>query len=292
MFGYIRPFKPQMKIIEYDIYKSFYCGLCKEMGRKYGLFSRLTLSYDFSFLAMLGVAVNGNMPKTNSECCLFNPLSKKDCCTTCEELTFSADVAMIMFYYKTLDNISDESFFKRIFWKIVLPYAKSVRKKAVKSLPEIDSGIKKTMENQAELEKSACKSSDMAAEPTAISLQLIFAQLTDDISQKRVLEKLGYFLGKYVYLCDAFDDLDDDLKSKNYNPFILSHNLVNIETVKLNQIISEAKSSLYLTIGEAIKAYDLLEIKCYKPIFDNIFYLGLRSTVDTIEKKNLDLIKS
>lgn len=57
LFGYIRPFQPELRIKEYEAYKSVYCGLCKELGRQYGIFARFTLSYDFTFLAILSMAV-------------------------------------------------------------------------------------------------------------------------------------------------------------------------------------------------------------------------------------------
>lgn len=62
MFGYIRPFQPELRMKEYEAYKSVYCGLCKELGRRYGIFARFTLSYDFTFLAILSMAVQTNMP--------------------------------------------------------------------------------------------------------------------------------------------------------------------------------------------------------------------------------------
>ena len=55
MFGYIRPNKPELLVKEYDLYKSAYCGLCKRMGKDYGRLSRLALSYDGTFLAMLSM---------------------------------------------------------------------------------------------------------------------------------------------------------------------------------------------------------------------------------------------
>ena len=41
MFGYIRPYKPYMRHYEYEIYRSYYCGLCKDMGKRYGQIFRL-----------------------------------------------------------------------------------------------------------------------------------------------------------------------------------------------------------------------------------------------------------
>ena len=46
MFGYVRPFKGEMLVKEYDAYKGVYCQLCRALGKYYGFPMRLTLSYD------------------------------------------------------------------------------------------------------------------------------------------------------------------------------------------------------------------------------------------------------
>ena len=32
MFGYIKPYKSEMKVGEYDTFKAIYCGLCKQLA--------------------------------------------------------------------------------------------------------------------------------------------------------------------------------------------------------------------------------------------------------------------
>ena len=60
MLGYVRAYRPEMKFKDYDMYKGVYCSLCKSIGKRYGLLARLTLSYDFTFLAILRMAVREN----------------------------------------------------------------------------------------------------------------------------------------------------------------------------------------------------------------------------------------
>ena len=155
----------------------------------------------------------------------------------------------------------------------------------MEKIPEIDEFVQKSMAEQANLEKISTENIDLACEPTANSLAFIFKSMADDVVNQRILERLGYFLGKFVYLADAFDDLFDDKISDGYNPYILSNN-GNIN----NEIIGEIKGTLYMLIAEAIKAYELLDLKCNKAILDNIFYLGLKSVTNSIEKKNLDFL--
>ena len=94
-----------------------------------------------------------------------------------------------------------------------------------------------------------------------------------------MLERFGYLLGRYVYLCDALDDLEEDLKNHSYNAFLLRDKITRADPEDLARVRENAKGSLFLTIGELIKAYELLELHRYKPILDNVIQLGLHDTV-------------
>ena len=50
MFGYIVMNKPEIKMKDFDLYRSFYCGLCRELREKYGISGQITLSYDMTFV--------------------------------------------------------------------------------------------------------------------------------------------------------------------------------------------------------------------------------------------------
>ena len=98
MFGYIKPFKGMLRVCEYETYKAVYCGLCKQLGREYGPFARLTLSYDFTFLALLDLSLSGEHLAFAPGRCMLNPLRKIPCCPSCGQRDFSSGVAMIMLY--------------------------------------------------------------------------------------------------------------------------------------------------------------------------------------------------
>ena len=132
MFGYIKPDIPELKVKEHELYKATYCGLCRTMGKCTGCFSKFTLSYDFAFLAMLELAVKNKMPEFENCRCAVNPLKKKTCAKSCNELDFSASVAMIMLYYKVVDNIHDSKGLKKLGWILLKPFASSAHKKAMK----------------------------------------------------------------------------------------------------------------------------------------------------------------
>lgn len=289
MFGYIKPFKPELKLCEFDAYKAVYCGLCGELGRSFGFPARFTLSYDFTFISMLHFSLNGDTAQLSRGRCHVNPLKRTPCVKDADALRFGANLAAIMLYHKLQDNIADSGFFKRLAWYALNPFAAAARKKAAKSLPEADAIVRAYMQQQALVEAEHCASPDRAAEPTAEAMSkllcLIPAEEKRDDKTSRILERLGYLLGRFIYLCDALDDLAADVKSGDYNPLALKFGIAKGNADKLPEASAFARDSLYMTIGEISKAYDLLNLHDFKPILNNIITLGLQNAAREIYEK-------
>ena len=283
MFGYLRPFKPDLRICEFDAYKAVYCGLCGQLGKSFGPVARLTLSYDFAFLCLLGYAVSGEKPVIEKRRCHFNPMRKLPVCAPDSQLSFGADMAVIMLYYKLIDNIRDGGLTAKALCGAGRPPAARAHRKAAARHPQCEAAIATAMNSQQELEQNRTASIDAACQPTAIAMQTILAELSADTATKRVLERVGYLIGRYVYLCDALDDLEKDLKTGSYNPFIFRYSLEkDADEAALNTVFSHGRDALYLTAGEAGKAYQLLNTAVFGPILDNMFYQGLKSGADEI----------
>ncbi|MBQ7123800.1 MAG: hypothetical protein IJO01_04220 [Oscillospiraceae bacterium] len=278
MFGYIKPFRPELRLREDEEYKAVYCGLCKELGRSFGLFARMTLSYDFAFMAMFFMALDEDICPSYEKCsCIAHPFKKRCRCCENRAVSLSAKAAMILTYYKLKDDLTDKGFFKKIAAAFLMPFASSARKKALAFGNEakfIDNAAAKMMEEQQKLEKENCGISDMAAEPTAKFLEELISLGGNDKNEP-VLRRFGYLLGRYIYLCDAIDDLESDRKNKNYNPFLLSG----------EDALSEAKAVLFMTVAELSDDLDLLELKRYKETVENTVSLGLKSEVERIINK-------
>lgn len=268
MFGYIRACKPELKVKEYDIYKAIYCSLCKKLGKSYGILSRFTLSYDFTFLALLNMSLKDGCDGFERKRCAFNPLKKCNYCKNDSAMDMPAAAAMIMLHYKILDNIADERGFKKLGYLCLKPVFSHAHKKAAKQYPDIESAVAEYIASQNALEKANCIFIDQAADPTAIMMQEILSFLSTDETQKRVLRRMGYCIGRYIYLLDAACDLPRDIKTGSYNV---------LKTAD-GDIKEKITPQLYFCINEAARAYELLDIKKYKSILGNIIYLGLEDT--------------
>ena len=280
MFGYIRAAKPELKVWEYEMYKAVYCTLCRNLGKSYGLFSRFTLSYDFTFLALLKLSLSEGCTEIKKGRCAFNPLKKCNYCKSENDFEMPTATAMIMLYYKLKDNLADEKGIKKLGSALLLPLFSGAHKKAKSKYPEIEKAVAEYIEKQALLEKGGCDELDRVADPTANVLSAIFMSCSDDEAQKRVLERLGYCLGRYIYILDAACDLEQDIKSNSYN-VLKKENPYGLT----DELKEKIKNQLYFCANEAGRAFELLDVKKYKNILGNIIYLGLEATF----KKELNI---
>lgn len=276
MFGYVRLFKPTITMGEYEQYQGLYCTLCKRLGKRYGLLSRFTLSYDMTFLALLEMALAQDGPDFCPGRCSFNPTKKCLKAKNTAAIDRAADIGTLLTYYKLKDTLADEGLGKRLVARLMQPFAAHGRKKAAKRRPEMDQLVAEMMGRQAALEKDQVASIDRAAEPFALMLQAMAASVAADKSQRRVLERFGYCLGRWIYLTDAVDDLDEDLKEGHYNPYILARSLTTPEEVKAAR--EYTKETLNACLAECIAAYNLLEIRRFDGILRNILEQGMPHT--------------
>lgn len=271
MFGYVRAYKPDMTFAQYDIYKGVYCSLCKEIGRKYGLTARATLSYDFTFFALFRLALKNECTPFHKSGCSFNPLKK---CLACEknneEISLAADISMLTVYYKYIDNLNDTKGLKNLLLKIFSPYFKRIHKKAKKNCPQADEILSSMTEKQNEAENSSA-GIDAAAHPSADALGKLVSLGTDSED----IYRFGYMTGRWVYIADAADDYEDDKKHGGFNP---------LSELSEKDAMFKAREAMNYTLSEAIDAFETLSLNCYKQILKNIIYEGMYTVIKDITK--------
>lgn len=276
LFGYVRAYKPNMTFSQFDIYKGIYCSLCKEIGKRYGLLARMTLSYDLAFFALVRLSVNEQCPMFKKSRCSFNPLKKcLGCSLQNEEMKYASDVSMLMVYYKYLDNLDDSPKFKKFFLKLLSPYFNCIKKKAVKNRKEANDILNKMHVSQSETEKKNTNEIDKACHPSATALAelLVLNKTGEDIDE---LWLFGYNIGRWVYLMDAADDYDDDIKEGGYNPF---------SDMDKASMLKKAEESLNLTAAEAVNHFNNIKFYRYKAIIKNILFDGTYASMMKVLKK-------
>lgn len=297
MFGYIKAYKAELRMKDYEAYRAVYCTLCRQLGRSFGPLARFTLNYDFTFLAVLMLAMSPDCPGLERRRCACNPLVKcPGCSDGRQEISYSADVAMCMLYYKLRDDMADRGFWRRIPPALAYPWFALARKKAAARVPKADAIIAEMMERQQSVESAGEYSVDAAAEPTALALGRIFAEAVahsgspEDAAasrgtsnaQQRVLERLGYCLGRWVYLVDAMQDMEEDLRHEEYNPYLHRFGITRKTVGEIPRARQEILPGLNVCISEACAAFELLEIHHFREIIHNILYYGLEQVQNSV----------
>ena len=214
MFGYIRPDIPHMYVKDGVLYKALYCGLCKSLGGCCGQRARMALSYDMTFLSALLHNLTGKDVRIERRRCVLHPFVPRNMAADDDLTRKVACLNAALAYYKASDDVEDEG-----KGRFVRAWMRGGARRAQKLFPETYARIAPHMQALRALEKENCAGIDRAADPFA----LLIADLSDDCLGEAATEHtraLFYGIGKWVYLIDALDDYDKDVKKKNYNPFV------------------------------------------------------------------------
>ncbi len=269
MFGYVNVYKDLLRVCDYNLFRGYYCGLCKQLGKRFNQLIRLGLSYDMTFLAILISSFEDSKIELKMQNCIAHPISKRPVIKEDAGISYSADISVILTYMKLKDDWQDERSFKSFFRAI---YFFSM-KKCANRYPLQYKSVKDNLLKLSRLESENCKNPDETADCFGTMLGDIF----DIDGKNKSLYLLGYHIGRFIYIADAVNDIEKDIKNKSYNSFVAMYGT----DLKKEDIKNEVVNSLEFTLSEISNAYNLLDIKKNKELLDNIIYLGLRKNLES-----------
>ena len=262
MFGYVRINKMDLTFREYEHYKAYYCGLCKYLKRNHTELSRMTINYDLTFLIVLLSSIYQPSAQVFHEKCIVDPVKKKK--HIINEITeYAASMNILLAYYKLEDDVNDEGDIKSRL--VRRAYRKSF-KTAYDKYPQKADFIKACLGELRSLEENHSTSIDQTSNCFARLLEEIFDYKDDEYRDR--LRKVGFNIGKYIYIMDAYEDLDQDLEKGRYNPFSSYKDDREGLKVKVDKLIG-------MTLARLEEAILNLDIKVNKSIIDNIIYSGV-----------------
>lgn len=270
MFGYIKPVVGELKVKEHEFYRAAYCGLCRALGSKSSLLS-LTLSYDFVFLAIVRMAAENDTDcKISYKRCIAHPFKKRAYLEPNASLQYTASAAALLLYYNLLDDIKDSIGAKKFFSRLLFQKAKRLRKKNLGN-GELDLLIEKELCILAEEEKKESGSIYDCAEPFGRLLGNVFSYGASSDKNKRCLFNFGRYIGRWIYITDALDDIEEDAKNGTFNRLLFDRR------ARDESFVRDISDALILELAEAEKVLDLMDIEDsgLLDIIRNILYLGM-----------------
>lgn len=279
MFGYVTPLKPELKIREYNQFKSYYCGVCFAIKNLYGNIPRMTLNYDMTFLALLLDGLIKEDLNIELKRCIAHPDKKKPVILNNTAINYAASMNVSLIYYKLLDDINDDNSLKS---KFSLLFMKPYHKSFPDSIVKINSVIEKNLNKLSSLEKTKdFKFIDEICDPFSIIVGTILKEFPYELKNdsKELREQLylfGYSLGKWIYLMDALDDLEEDMKNNKFNPINFLYNKDNLPYKEfLDNIKQRLEFSIFNCAYTCKEILDSLPLNRNKEILENIINLGM-----------------
>lgn len=274
MFGYVTINRRELKVRELETYESYYCGLCRELRKRHGISGALALNFDMTFLGMLLSSLyEDKETEVNSRCLIHHGPSGKAVMT--DSLAYAADMNYMIAYYAHADNWSDEH---RLASLNMLHIMKKKYKMLSEQYPRQHRALLTYVKKLHALEKANEPDVEAAAALTGECMAQIYVREHDIWEQN--LSQMGYQMGKFIYLMDAYDDVEKDMKSGNYNPLKLIYGSEDFE--------KKTEEYLKLIMSRCCRAFETLPIIENAEIMRNILYAGVWARYADVTLKRHD----
>lgn len=266
MQGYLKPNFKKMPLELKKEYKAFYCGLCKALKKQCGYIGIASLSYEITALVILLSGLQEHSKKVfHGSCCIspFVPVSYVD--YFCDELVCAADLSFLITCYEVKDNVHDIGGFK---WRTIDNLFNRKIDKPINALNADFLQIHNAVYEYYTTEhKESVTFQEVVEASGALVENLVFPLIKNcacDVLGK--LKELANLLGKWIYLMDAYDDLNEDICNFEFNPLLLLNNFKTAQRCVL---------SIEIKICSIIKA---LPIIYHRQLIEYVFINVLNTT--------------
>ena len=274
MFGYVTICEPELKMKDWRKYRSYYCGLCRTLKERHGNVGQLTLTYDMTFAVILLTSLYEVKGLTSSHRCKTHPV-KKQWMIQNEITEYCADMNVLLAYYHMIDNWQDE---KKVSGLLASKTLHGKAKKIEKKYKRQSQVIRRELKKLAEYEKENCQNIDLPAGCFGRLMEELLVYKED--MWEETLRRMGFFLGKYIYIMDAYEDLEEDLRKQCYNPLKSLHERADYE--------EQIRQILCMMIAECSAEFEKLPCLLDVDILRNILYDGVWNRYNKIQKKKLE----
>ena len=260
MFGYVTANIKELTEQEKKRYNAIYCGICRQIRDRSSQMSRLGLSYDMAFLALLLMSLYEPEEISGSRACALHPLKPKPWVDN-EYIRYAADMNVALAYFKAVDDWQDEGSFPAKVMSGV--FAKSYESIHT-AYPRQCEAISACITRLSQLEKENCSNADETANCFGRLMGELLVYWEDLWAP--TLRKMGMALGRFIYLADAAVDYRKDKRKKKYNPFL---------AMGTGEDWPRWENYLILAMGRCTAEFEKLPLVQDKCILDNILYSGV-----------------
>ncbi len=274
MFGYVTIEKPELKVKDYYKYQAYYCGLCSVLKERYGRLGQMTLTYDMTFLIILLASLYEKESEKSYHRCVAHP-AKKHAMLINELTEYAADLNIVMAYHNFRDDWNDE---RKITGAAGCALLKKKYEKIQKQYPRQCSAVEGALKELGACEQRNETNLDLVSDCFGNLMAELFLYRKDHWEE--ILRETGRYLGKFIYLIDAYEDLEEDQKKGSYNPFISISKELDYE--------ENCEDILNLMMAECARNFEKLPLEQDVDILRNILYAGVWVKYKKMKDKKLE----
>ena len=279
MFGYININRGELAKDAAKAYQAYYCGLCQELKKSFGTKGQMLLNYDMTFLIVLLTGLYEFGHNQTEFTCPLHP-TKKQTAWENQATGYAADMNVMLAYHNMEDDWRDgRAYTKKAFARAFSKDYGRIRERYPRKAAAVESYMQQLMAAEEAQEANIDRIAGLTGEMTGE----IFAWKQDEWSEE--LHCLGFYMGKFIYLMDAYEDLEKDKKRQAYNPFagMVCEQEGDFETF--------VKLLLTSMMSECAKSFERLPILLHADILRNVLYSGVWSKYEYIQLKKKKLEK-
>lgn len=273
MFGYVSANLHDLDEGESTRYRAAYCGLCHALKERYGQASRMSLTYDMTFLTLLLGSLYEPEENDKPARCALHPATPQPCLRTLFS-DYAADLSVALSYHKCLDDWNDD---KSLPAKTYASMLKRAYESARERLPRQCEAIEAGLADIARIEKAqdATPDPDAAANRFGEVLGELFVWREDIWAD--AMRRFGGELGRFIYFMDAACDLEQDLRKGSYNP---------LATLDMER--EDIDEALKLFAARATVQFEKLPLERDLHLLRSVLYSGIWQKRNTEERKRLE----
>lgn len=262
MFGYVIANPDSLSPEELARYKSCYCGLCRTLKERHGSLSRLTLTYDMTFLVLLLESMYEPELRQGSERCAAHPLHEHGWSASAVT-EYAADMNLVLAYQNCLDDWRDE---RRLLSRAEAAMMRAQYERCREAYPEKCASIEARLAELAGIESRGETDPDAGAKCFGALMGELFVYEPADALWSPRLRVFGEELGEFIYIMDAVLDLEQDRAKGRYNP---------LAAFAEGKGEAELRAVLTMLIGECAEVFERLPVVQDAGIMRNILYSGV-----------------
>ena len=260
MFGLVTASLEELSQQEKDRYQAVYCGICRKIKQQDGQLCRLGLSFDMVFLAVLLMSLYEPEDAEGADPCVAHPVTKRGWVEN-EYVAYAARMNVALSCYKARDDWHDE---KKQTARILAKIFGRHEPQIAAEYPRQCKAVVECITELSRLEEANCPNPDEPAN--------CFGRLMAELLVYRedlwadTLRRVGFCLGRFIYLADAAIDYRTDKEKQKYNPFL---------AMGSEEDFDRWEDYLVLAMAGCCDAYERLPLVQDKSLLDNILYSGV-----------------